>query len=425
MSREGYKMTELGEIPEGWEMKRIKDISKINELSLSNSTSPEYEFRYLDLSAVKNGIVQMPCEKISFSSAPSRARRIIRKGDVIVATVRPSLLGNCYASFDVNDVICSTGFAVITPSADHNGNYLYQYLYSQVMQSQINKIIVGSNYPAINSSDVENLKLAVPPLPEQQKIASILGTVDEKIENIDAQISKTQELKKGLMQQLLTKGIGHTKFKSSELGDIPDSWEVVVLSNYAVSFAGGTPLRSKKEYYENGTIPWVKSGEVNQMNILKTREHITEEAIKDSSAKLIKVNSVLVALYGATAGNVGMLRIEAASNQAVLAISAKTDDIVNNFIYHYLKLVTRKLMSLTQGSGQPNLSKRIIDSLKIPLPKKSEQQKIAAILSTVDEKITSLQTKKQTYKQLKKGLMQQLLTGNIRVQSSQSEPSLA
>ena len=276
--------------------------------------------------------------------------------------------------------------------------------------------------------DLDKLKkypFPLPPLPEQQKIASILSTVDEKLENIDAQISKTQELKKGLMQQLLTKGIGHTKFKSSELGDIPDSWEVVVLSNYAVSFAGGTPLRSKKEYYENGTIPWVKSGEVNQMNILKTREHITEEAINDSSAKLIKVNSVLVALYGATAGNVGMLRIEAASNQAVLAISAKTDDIVNNFIYHYLKLVTRKLMSLTQGSGQPNLSKGIIDSLKIPLPKKSEQQKIATILSTVDEKITSLQTKKQTYQQLKKGLMQQLLTGRIRVQTSQTEPSLA
>ena len=202
-------------------------------------------------------------------------------------------------------------------------------------------------------------------------------------------------------------------YKVTEVGDIPESWEIIRLGDFTSSFAGGTPLRSNEDYFSGGTIPWLKSGEVNQRNIITTEEKITAKAISESAAKIIPSNSVVVALYGATAGNVGMLRIEASSNQAVLAVIPKCKELYNEFLYHYLRQVTPKLLSLTQGSGQPNLSKGIVDKLQIPLPPLPEQQKIASILSTVDEKIENIDAQISQTQELKKGLMQQLLTKGI------------
>lgn len=202
-------------------------------------------------------------------------------------------------------------------------------------------------------------------------------------------------------------------YKMTDLGEIPEDWDVIKLGDYITSYAGGTPLRSNSSYYLHGTIPWVKSGEVNQSSITSTEESITEIAVRESSARIIQPNSILIALYGATAGNVGKLKIKASSNQAVLAVNSKNEALVNDFVYVYLKWATKKLLSLTQGSGQPNLSKGIIDSLLIPLPPLAEQQKIATILSTVDEKIEVIDAQITQTRELKKGLMQKLLTRGI------------
>jgi len=286
-------------------------------------------------------------------------------------------------------------------------NYLYESLKRIKYQSTEHKRYWISEY--------QYLKIPIPPVPEQQKIAEILSTVDAKIEIIDQQISETQDLKKGLMQQLLTKGIGHTEFKDSALGKIPKSWEVNKIGETCHSFAGGTPKRSVKEYYKNGTIPWVKSGEVDNDNITSTKESVTELAINETSTRLIKSKSILVALYGATAGKVGVLKMDACSNQAVLAINSNVDFISNKFLYHFLKSITKTLLVLCQGSGQPNLSKKIIDNVNIPIPQKGEQRHISEILTSVDNKLEVLSEKKTTYQEMKQGLMQQLLTGKVRV----------
>jgi len=216
---------------------------------------------------------------------------------------------------------------------------------------------------------------------------------------------------------LLTKGIGHTEFKESVLGEIPKSWEVDKLGNRTTTFAGGTHKRGVEGYY-GGSIPWIKSGEVNNNSIESSEEYVTELAVKESSAKLIEANSILVALFGATAGKVGVLKVKACSNQAVLAITSKNKTLTNQFLYHYLKKCTGELLNLCQGSGQPNLSKGIVDGIYINLPPITEQQKISDILSSVDEKLKVLTEKKTHYQELKQGLMQQLLTVKLRVTSA-------
>jgi type I restriction enzyme S subunit len=199
-----FKDSPLGEIPVGWEVVKICEIADINKNSLPNTTSNDFEFYYIDLSAVKSGTIEFPSEKVAYSNSPSRARRILSNEDVIMATVRPNLLGIGYANFETNKFICSTGFAIISHKENSDGQYIYQNLYSENVQAQINKLIVGSNYPAINSSDVQNIKIPLPHLSEQQKIAIILSSVDEKLATLSEKKETYQELKKGLMQQLLT-----------------------------------------------------------------------------------------------------------------------------------------------------------------------------------------------------------------------------
>ncbi len=342
------------------------------------------------------------------------ARKKCEKDDIMIGRYGPpifQILRGLEGAYNV---------ALIKAVADEqqlNKEYLFYYISQYNVWAFVENLSQRSG--GQTGVDLEKLReypFPLPPLEEQRKIVQILKTVDDKIEVIKHQIIETQELKKGLMQLLLTKGIGHTEFKDSSLGMIPESWKVEKLGKVAKSFAGGTPKRGVNGYY-GGSIPWIKSGEVNNNSIKGAEEHITELALKESSAKLIEANSILIAMYGATAGKIGMLKVSACSNQAVLAVSSKTSGIITNlFLYHYLKKSTVELLNLCQGSGQPNLSKGIVDNLQIPLPQIPEQQKISQILNSVDDKLEVLLEKKTYYQELKQGLMQQLLKGKIRVQ---------
>jgi len=199
-----FKDSVLGKIPKSWEVVKISKVAHINNSSLPNTTDEKYEFYYIDLSSVKSGKIETPLEKIKYSDSPSRARRILKRGDVIMATVRPNLLGFAFAGFDTNNYVCSTGFALLSHKENSNGQFIYQNLYSESVKYQINKLIVGSNYPAINSSDVKNIRIPFPSLNEQNQIAEILTSVDDKLEVLSEKKTTYKELKQGLMQQLLT-----------------------------------------------------------------------------------------------------------------------------------------------------------------------------------------------------------------------------
>ena len=199
------QQSKVGLIPEDWDVVKIKDIAEVNRKSLTGKTPKNYVFNYIDLSAVKKGIIDFSTNKIRFNDAPSRARRILSKGDVIMATVRPYLQGFAIADFDVSDYICSTGFALITPKKDMDTQFIYESLYASFTERQIYGLLVGSNYPAINASDVENLWLVYPKNDRERAwIASTLSACDQEIELLQEKLEALKEQKKGLMQQLLT-----------------------------------------------------------------------------------------------------------------------------------------------------------------------------------------------------------------------------
>jgi type I restriction enzyme S subunit len=200
-------------------------------------------------------------------------------------------------------------------------------------------------------------------------------------------------------------------------------WREECISEFADSFAGGTPSRSRSDYYNNGTIPWISSSEVNQPYIVDTVEKITQLGFENSSAKWVPKNSVLVAMYGATAGQVSKNLIDATSNQAVLALVPKKGKIEANFLYYQVKQNKDSILFLAQGSGQPNLSKDLIDRFKIKAPIDVDiQRKISQILITTDSVIGKTQEAIAKYKALKQGMLHDLFTRGIDINKGKLRP---
>ena len=183
-------------------------------------------------------------------------------------------------------------------------------------------------------------------------------------------------------------------------------WKEKELKEVFNSFSGGTPSTSEKGYY-GGNIPFIRSAEIGKE---KTELFLTEEGLKNSSAKLVNKGDLLVALYGANSGDVAISKIDGAINQAILCLKS---DYSNTFTYNFLFLYKDWLVSRYIQGGQGNLSGDIVKSIRLSFPKKNEQQKIASCLSAVDELITAQQEKIEQLQQHKKGLMQGLFPKSI------------
>ncbi len=166
-------------------------------------------------------------------------------------------------------------------------------------------------------------------------------------------------------------------------------YEIVEIGDIFKTSSGGTPLKSRDEFYKNGTIPWLRSGEVAQGYILSSELFITEEGLKNSSAKMFPVDTVLVAMYGATAGQVGILKFESSTNQAVCGI-LPNEKAIPEYLYLILKSQKEYLISLSGGGAQPNISQKIIRELKIPLPPISVQKEIVSEIESYQMQIESL-----------------------------------
>lgn len=405
--REGYKMTELGEIPEEWgvlttgslfENQSIKGNPNLPVLSVTQESGVVYR------DAV--GI------NIKYDKKSLKTYKLVDEGQFVIS-LRSFQGGIEYSSLKG---IVSPAYTVLSEKEKVDRDYFRHFFKSFWFIERLKKSIIGiRDGKQINYADFKIIKIPFPPLTQQNKIANILTSIDETIEKTNQLLEKTKELKKGLMQQLLTKGIGHTRFKKTELGEIPEGWSVAKINEVATTASGGTPNRKNKSYYEDASIPWIKTGELKSKYIFSSSEHITDGAIKKSSAKWVSANSVVMAMYGATIGQCSILKVPATTNQACCVITPKYEHLSEEFLYYYLKFVVTDIISLSAGGAQPNISQQIIKNFKIKIPSLSEQRKIALILSTNDEQIDTYTKEKERLQELKKGLMRQLLTGQVKV----------
>ena len=278
---------------------------------------------------------------------------------------------------------------------------------------------MGSTFLEININQVRNFQVAKPQSkPEQAAIAAVLSDTDRLLATLHALIGKKRAIKTAAMQQLLSgrlrlPGFAATgRLKNSELGEIPEDWEIDAIGNRCETYSGGTPTTSIKGYY-GGEIKWIVSSDLNQGFISNVSGRITELGFQNSASRMIKGNTLLLALYGATSGTVAISKITAAINQAILAIVPERDSSL--FLYYWFNFNKHQIIESYVQGGQPNLSGAIIRNLKVVFPPFPEQTAIAQTLSDMDSEITALEARAAKLAQIKQGLMQNLLTGKIRV----------
>jgi type I restriction enzyme S subunit len=394
MVAEGYKETEIGLIPIEWEVVKVGDILNVQTGKMNAQDQVEngkYPFftRSVDV------------QTIDTFAYDTEALFIAGEGNFKVKYYN--------GKFNLHQRTY-----MLTSIKDANIKFLLN-----AIQPKVNKLIstsVGSTVPSLRKPLIENLKIPFPPLKEQEKIADILSTADEKIDAIASQIQKAETLKKGLLQKLLSEGIGHSKFKDSELGKIPESWEISELEKATtfVDYRGKTPTKTKSGVF----LITARNIKGNKIDYNLSNEYIAVDEYETVMSRgKPQIGDVLLTTE-APLGQIASIDKEyVALAQRIIKYRGIENYLDNSFLKHYF--ISNKFQDLlllnSTGSTVKGIKGSRLKKLKIIIPPLEEQIQIADILSTADEKVEVLRAKKEKYETLKKGLLQKLLSGEVRV----------
>lgn len=252
----------------------------------------------------------------------------------------------------------------------------------------------------------------------QRSVAELLRHV-ECVLTLQHELGNLLEQVKGAaMRQLFSQGLRGEAQKETEIGPIPESWQLAPIENNYSVVSGGTPSRRNSTYWVGGTIPWVKTTEVNYSVIAETEEHLTQAGLDESAAKILPKGTLLMAMYGqgVTRGKVAVLGIDASCNQACAAMIPSEGGVAPRFLYHYLTSQYEAIRSLAHGGQQQNLNLDIVRKISVPVPPTSEEQReIVEVLDALDRKIDLHRRKREVLDLLFKSLLHKLMTGEVSV----------
>ena len=385
-----------------WKVCKLQDACEIFDGPHATPEKQDSGPYFLSISSLQNGYLDLSESAfISEEDYVEWTRRVVPRHEDIVFSYE-TRLGQ--AAMVPKGLRCCLGRRMgLLRSRDRllaDPNFLLHYYLGDPFQKVIrDNTVFGTTVDRIPLQKMGGFEIALPPLPEQKKIAEILSGIDEVIAIYEKQVTTLANILDALMQEEIVMN------KSSKRIKIRDA---------CLAQAGGTPDRTQKGYYE-GNVPWVKSGEVRGDDIFQTDEYISETAVDCSSAKIVPSGSVLVAMYGATAGQTARLRIDATTNQAVLSLNSNTRELSNDYLYYSVTAFKNQLLLACQGSGQPNLSSGLIKDLEIPLPEPQVQRQISSALDSVRHRISALRSKINSTKSLKSSTSADLLSGRKRV----------
>jgi len=407
------------EFSQGFARQHLSSLAHIDKESLGSSTGKDFSFYYISLSDVNKGKINPNLEYFRYESAPSRARRLVKKGDVLLSTVRPNLQGFAKIGEKNDGNVVSTGFSVLTPKDSCCGDYLYQYLFSAHITGQINALVVGSNYPAINSSDVKGLNIYCPQLNEQKKIAEILSTWDKAITTTEKLLKNSQQQKKALMQQLLTGksriGFKHGEYalKKVKYGHIPSDWQYESIKNICSSYTkknsdrNDYPVLSCSKY----------DGFVDSLSYFKKKVYSDDT----TGYRVIPYGYFGFPANHVEEGSIGLQKLYdyGLVSPIYVVFEPNSKKVNSEFLYAVLKTDRyRQIFSAATNASvdrRGSLRWKEFSEIRVPLPSLEEQAAVASVLSSANADIRVLEKKLDYLKQEKKALMQQLLTGRVRV----------
>ncbi|MEA3499241.1 MAG: restriction endonuclease subunit S [Campylobacterota bacterium] len=424
MVADGYKDTEIGVIPIEWDVAKLETICDVRD---GTHDSPKYQENGIPFITSKhltdNGVDFSDVNYISNEDHINFSKRsLVENGDILfgmIGTIGKPLIVNYDFEFSIKNV----ALLKFKDNTKLNNSFTLNLLKSTIIDKQFSKLSNGGVQSFIALGMIRSLKIPLPPLKEQEKIADILSTADDKIDAITSQIEKAQTLKKGLLQKLLSEGIGHSEFKDSELGKIPLSWEVVKI---------GSILELLTDYHANGSYEklsenvsllekedysiMVRTTNFEKNNFKDNLIYIDEFAYNYLKKSKVYEHDIIINKIANAGATYLMPKIDKPVSLAMnLFLLRFNDSALQQYIYFQIKKNEDRLKLLASGTSTKTITKDDVRGFKILLPPLEEQKQIADILSTADEKLEVLRAKKEKYETLKKGLLQKLLSGEVRV----------
>ena len=354
------------------------------------------------------------------SNERERENCSIKRGDVFLTRTSETddeLGMSCVALKDYPNATFNGFTKRLRPLTDEVvPEYAGFYFRSPIFRAAVTSMSSIITRASLNEKMLDKLPICYPSKPIQQKIASILSAYDNLIQNYKKQIEALQTVASELYKEWFVRfrfpGWQNAKIENG----IPEGWKVERIGALYDSTSGGTPSREHEEYFQNGTYPWIKTGELKDSPILETEESITDEAIKHSSAKLFEKDSLIIAMYGATIGQLGINKMKATCNQACCVLRPKKDKAFGiYYLFHFFKENREFIIGLGNGAAQQNLSQVLINKLKIVNPNKEILEIFEEKESMFFEKIYHLQQQITNLTQQRDLLLPRLMSGKLEV----------
>ena len=422
---------EKNAIPDGWQRVRLGDVADVAFSGVDKRTVdeelPVQLCNYTDV--FYNRRIRLGMDLMGATATYSeRDRWTLQKGDVLFTkdSETPDEIGiPAFVVDDMPGVLCGYHLGLARPIKDVvDGEFLAEALSSGESRKQFARIANGVTRFGLTLDATKALPILLPPLPEQRAIASVLDSIDDAIEGAEAVIAAIERLRDALLHDLLTRGLPgqHTEWRDVPgLGTIPADWDVVRLGDVATVRNGTTPSRRKSEYWGNEGIPFVKTGQVNDLYITVPEEFITHEAVEKAGPVIVPEGSVLIAMIGQgkTRGMTAKLGFRAAINQNFAAVYEPLSGFDLNFFFAWASQNYALIRALGQGSNQDALNCEVIQRMLFPLPPPAEQQTIAAATDGADAAIEVAREERDGLRLFKASTADALLTGRASTEPNQ------
>jgi type I restriction enzyme S subunit len=477
---------ELYELPKGWVWVELGDILEKIE-TINPSIKPEQEFIYLDITSIDNSIQRITEPKKYFGkNAPSRARQLVKAGDILFSTVRTYLKNIAVVPDIYHNQIASTGFCVIRPHEQISQKFIFLITQNDNFLEPLNQLQRGSSYPAVRDSDVFAQKIPLPPLPEQYRI---VAKIEEIFTELDAGVELLKKLKaklkryrqavlKAAVEGNLTKewreanqgelesasmlrdrilkqrrekweaeqlakmkAQGKTpkddswklKYKEpvapdiSDLPDLPDGWCWVNLEQLSEVVRGASPRPAGDPKFFGGNIPWITVGCLTadtQPYLMSVSEFVTEAG--KAASRYIEPETLLLTNSGATLGVPKITKIGGCINDGSVAL-LHVDYPIKLYLYYLLSSITKQLRAINQGAAQPNLNTGIVKAILVPLPPLMEQKEIIKelehLFSVTNQLERTIDANLKRAEKLRQSILKQTFEGKLVPQDPNDEPA--
>lgn len=363
-----------------------------------------------DLSVNSNKYIFRGERNITEAGFKSCSCKMLPKGSVLFSSRAP--IG--YVAIAANDMCTNQGFKSVIPNEETDSEFLYYLL--KYNKDNIASQGSGTTFAEVSGKTMKDIEVVVPKEKEdQRRIASILSSLDRKIELNNKINADLEEMAQAIFKNWFVdfEPFKDGKFVDSELGMIPEGWKVGTLGDFCKCLLGGTPSRSKEEYW-NGEVNWINSGEINKFRILEASEKITELGLAKSATKLLPKKTTVLAITGATLGQVSLLEIDTCANQSVIGVLENTE-IPYEYIYPFIKDRIEMLIQHQTGGAQQHINKDNVESLIFLLPAKNVLEGNISLVRPMYKRIESQCFENLYLSLLRDTLLPRLMSGELEV----------